>query len=397
MGMRDAVLVLCLCLVLASVARAGWADARGRFEVLSEPAGANVEVSPPGDPRFYHKGVTPCEVVVQNPIPGEWAIRVSAPDCIPRTVGGALPSGEVTVRLAPASDDASLEFPIAVESEGEAASVAILAPLGGDPLFRIENATRPAWSPVSPRLACVRDGEVILWWPSGVRRLGTMPRGALSDRIVFTPDGEYLATLVALPAEEDGSPSGLALMCRPVSGGQDRILPLGAVPAGAPDPLDFAVDRMAETVAVAFGPSGDGAHQGSVVLYRLARDRVPEAVELPEGVPAPTAVAFDPVSSALWMLVPMDPSTDRPARAVQYLPYVGIVALQAPPPGAEDLETVDRLAFSPAGRWLAASGHTATGARVVLLPWRVVGAGPVTHGGRLADWARVESAAPAGP
>lgn len=397
MSTREVVCLLCLCLLPASTAQAESVDSRGGFQVVSEPAGANVEVSPPGDPRFYHKGITPCDVVVQSPMPGEWAIRVSAPDCIPRTMGGALPSGEVTVRLAPASDDALPEFPIAMESEAAPSSVVILAPLGGDPLFRIDKATRPAWSPVSPRLACVRDGEVILWWPSGVRPLGTMPRGALSDRIVFTPDGEYVATLVALPAEEDGSPSGLALMCRPVAGGQDRTLPLGAVPAGLSDVRDFAVDRTAETVAVAFGPSGDGAHQGSVVLYRLARDRVPEAVELPEGVPAPTAVAFDPVSPALWTLVPMDPSSDRPARAVQYLPDVGFAALQAPPPGAEDLETVDRLAFSPAGRWLAASGHTAPGARIVLLPWRVVGAGPVTHEGGLADWARVESAAPAGP
>lgn len=386
-------LAACLSLWVAAVAAAQGAPAvpASAFSVASEPPGATVEVSPPGDPRFYAKGLTPCEITVERALPGEWAVRLSLPGHIPSTRVGSLPVGELQVQLQEATTDASPAYPIAIELATEPRAVVITPALGGDPLARIENATGPLWSPVLGRLAFRRGSEAALWTPAGERSLGAMAGG----RLAFTPDGEFLTTVTTRRAGTTESAQELVLVCRPVGGGDDRTFVLGEASPELAPVLDYSIDRTGEAVAVAFAPASAEDTAPPVTLYRLARDRAPAEVALPEGLPSPTAVAFDPVLPALWMLIPRDPGTDRPARAIQYITPGGLIAIQTPPPGADDFETVERLAFSPAGRWLVVSGGTSAGPRVMVLPWRVVGQAPTTHEGLSADWCAYERDLPA--
>ncbi|MBP7560634.1 MAG: hypothetical protein KBA64_09135 [Armatimonadetes bacterium] len=373
--------VVCLVLCVAASVTAQEPPAVGAsFQVVSEPPGATVEVSPPGDPRFYAKGVAPCQVTVQRALPGEWAVRLTLPDHIPAVRSGSLPSGELRVELWETAFDDAHAYPIALESADETPAIVIAPSTGGDPIARIDDARWPAWSPTDGRLAFRRGQEVILWSPAGERSLGAMP----GDRLTFTPDGEFVTVMDARATGE------LALICRPVSGGEDRVFLLGAAPQPGASVRDFDLGPTGETVAVAWAWEAEEQQGATVTLYRLAGDREPVELPLPADLPAPSAVAFDPVLPALWMLIPRDASTDRPSRAVHYLMPEGLIAIQTPPPGADDFETVERLAFSAAGRWLAVSGGTAVGAHVTILPWRVVGQAAVTHVGRVADWRATE-------
>ena len=371
---------LVLCVAASVTAQAPPAATGSSFQVVSEPPGATVEVSPPGDPRFYAKGVAPCQVTVQRALPGEWAVRLTLPDHIPAVRSGSLPSGELRVELRETDFDAAPAYPIAFESDEETPAIVIAPSTEGDPLARIEDARWPAWSPADGRLAFRRGEEVVLWSPTGERSLGAMPGG----RLTFTPDGEFVSAVDARATGE------LALLCRPVAGGEDRVFVLGSLPQPGASIRDFALGRTGETAAVAWAWEAEDQQEGSVTLYRLAGDREPVELPLPSDLPTPSAVAFDPVLPALWMLIPRDASAERPSRAIQYLMPEGLIVIQTPPPGADDFETVERLAFSAAGRWLAVSGGTAAGPRVTILPWRVVGQGPVTHMGRVADWRPTE-------
>jgi hypothetical protein len=363
------------CLLLAMAACAQEADplpAPGVFTLSSEPAGARVDVSPPGDPRFYPKGTTPCEVTVDQPREGLWTVRVSLPGHLPAIMARPLPSGELSVALPPETPESLAQCPLLIQTPDDPPAAVSQPPFSDEGQFRLENAAAPVWSPTRESVAHLRGGEVVLWSTAGERALGPVaPDEDVSavPRVVFTPDGEYVASLLTRVGSADEPVTDIVISCLPVGGGDRRTFPLGQIDRPA-QVTDFAIDPMGQRVAVLLAPSGDAASAGPIAVYALGGSRDPQYASLAEGDPAPTAVAFDPSLPSLWTLLPADPEAQRPVIAVQYLLDTGAIARQASPSGVEPYLRFDRLVFSPGGNWLAAAGETPEGPRAVLLPWR---------------------------
>lgn len=329
------------------------------FQVVTKPPGAMVHVSPPGDPRFYVKGQTPCDVRIAQMVSGTWSVEVRLAGHFPVLVTGDLPAEGLDLALEAMTEEGLAECPMAVvRPVGDGEGIVVTTPAAKADLFAIPNATEPAWAPSAAALVFRRDSDVMLWRAGESVRLATLPQppAEVRGRLAVTPDAEFAAVLVGEPAsagraERAGAERWqLDLWC--------TALKPGAVPVryrlwegrGGPAalPRAFAISPRGDRVALAWP-------DGGITITDLAGSGQTRITGSHAGTPHDTVehlgLAFDPWSSVLWSAFRHSAVVSRPDGGI--LTYdtesrTGLSWLTVPSP-------IGDLAVSPDGQEVAAT------------------------------------------